>query len=83
MTVVQVSNKGHILIPKKLRERHGIVPGRKVHLLEQPEGLVIMPAPEDPIEAACGFLEGEFSLTRDLLDEHRRELDRERTRGSG
>jgi hypothetical protein len=49
-----------------------------VQILEDKAGIVIRPAPEDPIEAACGFIEGDFSLTRDLMEAHRREaLDEE------
>ena len=79
MTVVQVSLKGQILIPKSLREKYGVKPGSKVQILEEPGSLIIKPAPEDPIEAACGFLEGDFSLTEDLMNEHRKELENERS----
>ena len=78
VVVVNLSRKGQILIPKRIRERYGMKPGQKVQILEHPEGIVIKPAPEDPIEAACGFLEGEFSLTQDLLQEH----EKERSSGS-
>jgi len=78
MSVVQVSQKGQILIPKLIREKHGVTPGSRVQLLELSEGILIKPAPEDPIEAACGFLEGDYSLTDDLIKEHRLELADER-----
>ncbi len=80
MPVVQMSPKGQILIPKRLRglrEKYGVRPGAKGQLIEAPEGIVIRTAPQDPIAAACGFLEGSFSLTADLLEEHRKEYDRE------
>ncbi len=77
MSVVQVSQKGQILIPKAIRERHGVAPGSKVQILEQSSGILIKPAPEDPIDAACGFLEGTFSLTNDLIKEHQMELEDE------
>ena len=77
MPVVQMSPKGQILIPKKLREKYGVRPGAKVQLIETPEGIVITTAPQDPIAAACGFLQGSFSLTEDLREEHRKEFDRE------
>ncbi len=82
MAIVQVSEKGQILIPKGLRKKYGVAPGGRVHILEEPDGILIKPAPEDPIETACGFLQGDFSLTRDLLEEHRKEQDRESTRRS-
>ena len=77
MEVVNVSQKGQILIPKALREKYGVKSGSKVQILETRNGLVIKPAPKDPIEAACGFLEGDFSLTRDLIEEHQKELKNE------
>ena len=64
MTVVQVSQKGQILIPKAIRQRQGVKPGSRVQILEQPGGMLIKPAPEDPIDAACGFLDGDFSVFR-------------------
>ncbi len=79
MTVVQVSPKGQILIPKTIRKKYGVKPGSKVQILEEPDGLVIKPAPEDPIATACGFLKGDFSLTEDLTREHRKELENERS----
>ena len=77
MKVVNVSPKGQILIPKTLREKYSVTPGSKVQILETQNGLVIKPAPKDPIDAACGFLEGDFSLTQDLIKEHRKELENE------
>ncbi len=79
MPIVNVSPKGQILIPKKIRDRYGVRPGHKVQLLEKDDGIVIKAVPEDPIEAACGFLEGNFSLTADLIEEHERELRNETT----
>jgi AbrB family looped-hinge helix DNA binding protein len=77
MPVVQISPKGQILIPKRIRERYGVKPGGMVQILEESEGIVIKPAPDDPVEAACGFLKGDFSLTDDLIEEHRQERQRE------
>ena len=77
MKVVNVSPKGQILIPNALREKYGVTPGSKIQILETQHGLFIKPAPQDPIEAACGFIEGDFSLTQDLIIEHRKELENE------
>ena len=77
MTVLQVSPKGQILIPKTMRKKYGVKPGSKVQILEEPDGLLIKPAPEDPIATACGFLKGDFSLTADLTREHQKELENE------
>ena len=78
MTVVQVSPKGQVLIPKAIREKYGVKPGSNVYIIEEPDSILIKPAPEDPIASACGFLKGDFSLTDDLIEEHRKELKNER-----
>ena len=78
MPVIQISQKGQILIPKAIRERHGVKPGSKVQILEQLEGILIKPAPEDPVDAACGFLEEDYSLSNNLIKEHQKELADER-----
>ena len=78
MSDVPVSKKGQILIPKAIRNRQGVMPGSKVQILELQGGILIKPAPEDPIDSACGFLHGDFSLTDDLITEHQAELADER-----
>jgi AbrB family looped-hinge helix DNA binding protein len=80
MPAVPVSPKGQILIPKRIREKFGVRPGGRVLIIEESSGILLKPAPEDPIEAACGFLKGDFSLTQDLTEEHRKEQERETTR---
>lgn len=77
-SVTHLSQKGQILVPKHLRRRLGLKPGGKVHLADDEGRLVVTPVPPDPIQAATGFLKGNFSLTRDLLREHRDEVRRER-----
>jgi AbrB family looped-hinge helix DNA binding protein len=62
MTVVRVSPKGQILIPKRIREKYGVKPGSNVQILEVPESILIKKAPEDPIAEACGFLKEAFLL---------------------
>jgi len=82
MSIAQISLKGQILLPKRIRNKYGVKPGGKVLILEQAEGLLIKPAPDNPLEAACGFLKGDFSLTDDLLKEHDKENRHETTRRS-
>ena len=77
MVITQVSPKGQILIPKAIREKYGVKPGSKVQILEKSGTLIIKPAPEDPIAEACGFLEGDFSLTEELMKERKEELENE------
>ena len=78
MAILQMSKKGQILIPRKLRDKAGLKPGSSVQVIGEENQLILTPVPEDPIGAATGFLAVEESLTSDLLKEHREESRRER-----
>ncbi len=79
MPTVTVSAKGWIVIPKEIRERHGIRKGDKVHILDSNGRIVIIPATKgDPIERAHGmFKGGGASGTQALLEDHRWEIERD------
>jgi AbrB family looped-hinge helix DNA binding protein len=75
VTIATVSTKGQIVIPAWIRKRLGIKPKSKliVKLSEDSQQVLVEPLPEDPIESACGFFSGEFSLTRSLLEERQQD----------
>jgi antitoxin PrlF len=73
----RVGPKGQVVIPKAIRERMGIRPGDEVVFVPDAGGVRIEPA-HDLAELA-GVLAG-TALTRDLEDEHRRELAKEQAR---
>jgi AbrB family looped-hinge helix DNA binding protein len=77
MATVTVSRKGWVVIPKEVRERHGIKPGDRVHVIEYGRTIAIVPVAKDPIAAGYGMLKGGPSLTKALLEERRWELERE------
>lgn len=78
MAIVKILAKGQIVIPADIRKKIGIKPGSKVLLtLVDNRNVAIEPIPDDPIEAACGMLQGKSSLTRALLKERREDHDRE------
>ncbi len=78
MPTVTVSAKGWIVIPKDIRERHGIRKGDKVHVTDLGGQIAIIPATkEDPIERGLGMLKGGPSMTEGLLEDRREELERE------
>jgi len=76
-----VSAKGWVVIPKSIREKHGLKKGSRVQVLDYGQILAIVPLPDDPIEALHGMFEGGPSLIGDLLAE--RELERAREEGTG
>lgn len=72
-----VTERGQISIPSPLRKKFHLVPGTGVEWLEVPEGIFLMPVPKDPIKAFRGSGKGKGS-TRLLLEERRKDRDRER-----
>src|SRR4030067_435375 len=77
MLTVKVSKKGLVVIPKDIRERHGIRPGDKVRFIDLGDVISIVPVSEDPIAKGLGMLKGGPSLTEALLEERRWELEGE------
>ncbi len=77
VSTVKVSKKGWVVIPRDIRERHGIRPGDRVHIVDYAGRIAIVPALKEPIRQGRGLLKGGPSLTEALLEERRRELERE------
>ena len=80
MHTTTVSAKGWVVIPKSIRDKHGLKKGSRVQVLDYGQLLAIVPIPDDPVEALHGMFETESSLTQDLLTERKR--DRAREEGS-
>ena len=72
MSTMKVSRKGWVVIPKAIRERHGIKPGDFVHIVDY-GGIAIIPATSEPQRKLRGLLKDGPSLTHDLLQERERE----------
>jgi len=77
MSIMKVSKKGWVVIPKDIRQRHGIRPGDRVQIIDLAGRIAIIPATKDPVAAARGMLKGSPSLTKALLEERRWELEQE------
>lgn len=78
--ITTVNTKGQVTIPEPLRTKYGFPPGTKVVWIERDGELI--PRPIVPLSALVGCLrprEGERSLTDVLLEERRREREREDT----
>jgi AbrB family looped-hinge helix DNA binding protein len=81
MHTTTVSAKGWVVIPKAMREKHGLEKGSRVQIVEYGEMLVIVPLPDDPVEALHGMFAGGLSLTEELLAEREQERAREERAG--
>ena len=82
MAAVVTSAKGQVVIPKKEREMIGIKPGSKVIVELVNDHIEIRPLPEDPVEHFCGIFKEGSSLTRALLKERQKDLNREKEKGA-
>lgn len=75
-----VSAKGWVVIPKEIRERHGIKQGTRVRFVDYGGMISLVLEPVDAT-AALNALYGKFadgpSLTEDLLRERAWELEQE------
>jgi AbrB family looped-hinge helix DNA binding protein len=76
MAIVKTYAKGQIIIPKDLRAKLGILPGRKVSLRLVDDHLELRPLPDDPIEFLTGFFKDHpLSLSDELLRERKNDND--------
>lgn len=81
--IMNVSSKGAVVIPAKIRKALGIKPKGKVMLVPKlKEAIVeVQAAEKDPIEFLSGYLKGKGktkgSWTKELLRERKRDLEYE------
>ena len=73
----KVSTKGWVVIPAPLRKKYGLEPGSTVEILNAEGRIILFPGMRDPIEETCGMLAVGPSLTRELLAERAKDLERE------
>lgn len=75
-----ISSKGWVVIPADLRRKYGLKPGDAVNIVDYGGALALVPALDDPVQEAGGLLTGPESLAAELVDEHRREVERDERR---
>ncbi|MGH2458572.1 MAG: AbrB/MazE/SpoVT family DNA-binding domain-containing protein [Chloroflexota bacterium] len=82
MARATMSAKGWVVIPKVRREKYGLTPGRSVEVIDYGGVVSIIPIPADPIRTMAGMFarEGGGSWTEELLEERRRERERDERR---
>jgi AbrB family looped-hinge helix DNA binding protein len=73
-----VSAKGWIVIPAPLRRRYHIVPGQEIRIVDYGGVLSLVPVARNAVSEGRGILAGKQCLTAALLEERRREREREK-----
>ncbi len=74
MTVVTISAKGQVVIPRDIRRRLGIQPSQKVTVELVENHVEIRPLPADPVKALRGmFSKYPGFLAQELVEERKRE----------
>jgi len=83
MSVVTTSSRGQIVIPRDVRKKLNIVPGKKVLIRAEEDRAILFPLPDDPVEHFCGIFQEGPSLTEALLAERKKERTRETKKITG
>lgn len=73
---VKLSQKGWVVIPAAMREKYGLKPGAHLQVVDYGGVLAIVPAFKDAVKEGAGMLKGDGSLTRAVVEEHKRDLKR-------
>ena len=81
MTISTIPKKGWVVIPVELRRKNNLTPGTKVVIVDYGGILSTIPASQDPVKDGAGMLKGSGTLTEDIIEEHRREREREDSKG--
>ena len=79
MPIMSISEKGQVVIPKELRDKHGIATDGEVMVTEVEGHIAVLPAPKDPIKALRGSVKlarPVSDIVRDLRDEERQREER-------
>lgn len=77
MDTGNVTTKGQLVIPARIRRRFGIKAGTRVRFVEREGEIVLQPITSAAIRNLCGILKSETSVTAELLKERARDRSRE------
>ncbi len=77
MTVVTTSSRGQIVIPRDVRKKLNILPGKKILIRAEEDRAILFPLPDDPVEHFCGIFQEGSSLIEALMVERKKERKRD------
>ena len=70
-----LSEKGWVVIPGSIRKRYGLKKGDQVNIIDYGNIISIVPLAADPIKESAGLLKGGPSLTRELIEQRKRDKE--------
>jgi AbrB family looped-hinge helix DNA binding protein len=73
MKASKLSEKGWVVIPNSIRKRYGLKKGDQVNIIDYGNIISIIPLSTDPIKESAGLLKGGSSLTKDLIEQRKRD----------
>jgi AbrB family looped-hinge helix DNA binding protein len=74
MAVVRTYAKGQIVLPKEIRNKMGITPGKSLSVKWVEDHVEIRSLPDDPIEFLTGYLKNQKgSMADELLTERKKD----------
>ena len=74
MNTVKVLTKGQIVIPAAIRKKFNIQPGNTLQLFEYGNLIYLVLPVKDPVEDAMGCLPKRPSLSKELLNERKKDF---------
>ena len=77
MPVVKTSSRGQIVIPREVRKKLNIGPGKRIAVKLEGDHVLLIPLPDDPVESFCGIFKNKASLTQELMNQKTKERERE------
>ncbi len=80
MAQTKVSVRGQTVIPREIREKFDIHPDTTLSWSIQNGVIVVVPLPQDPVEASVGLLKGRGFTFEDIMEDLRRDHYLERKR---
>lgn len=73
MKASKLSEKGWVVIPNSIRKRYGLKKGDQVNIIDYGDIISIIPLSTDPIKESAGLLKGGSSLTKDLIEQRKKD----------
>ncbi len=75
MATGTVSEKGQLVIPKKLRIKYGLKAKSQVEWIDTGQGLMLIPISKDPVKSSRGMLKGTKITTESLLEMRKKDKE--------